>query len=107
MAFQVGSFCYGDAAQAVSAIASAQVGTVVQHGGAAYVVDAASSDASSITYSFSPLGGGSALTLVAPVTPQPCGLLDWQDGLALGWSIAGVWIAVAAVMVLRKGAHSE
>lgn len=105
MAFQVGPFCYGDAVAAVQAIASAQVGTVVVHGGAAYVVDAASVTGESITYSLQPVAGGSALTATVAVTPQPCGLLDWQDGLALGWGVAVAWIAVAAIMVARRGVH--
>jgi hypothetical protein len=106
MAYQVGSVCYSDAQGAVAAIASSQVGAVVSHGGAAYVVNASDITSASITYTLSPIAGGAAITLTAPVTPQPCGLLDWQDGIVLGWAIAAVWLAVAAVMFLRHGAHS-
>lgn len=105
MAYQVGPFCYSDAATAVGAIASSAVGTIVQHGGAAYVVDASSHTGASITYQFTPLSGGGSFTLVAPVTPQACGLLDWQDGLNLGWGVAAAWIAVAVVMSLRRAVH--
>ena len=105
MAFQVGSACYSDAQGAVAAIASGQVGAVVAHGGAAYVVNASDITSSSITYTLSPVAGGTALTVVSPVTPQPCGLLDWEDGLILGWAIAGAWLATAVVMFLRRGAH--
>ena len=105
MAFQVGSACYGDAQGAVAAIASSQVGAVVSHGQAAYVVNASEVSESSITYTLSPVAGGAAITMVASVSPQPCGLLDWQDGLYLGWGIAAAWIFTAAIMFLRRGAH--
>lgn len=105
MAFQVGAFCYGDAQAAAAATASAQAGAVVQHGGAAYVVNVAAVAADSITYSLAPVQGGPAITVVAPFSAQPCGLMDWQDGLALGWGVAGAMLAVAAVMFLRRGVH--
>lgn len=105
MAYQVGTTCYGNAAQALSAAASAQVGGVVVHGGAAYVVGVNAVASSSITYSFTPIAGGNAFNSVVYMTPQPCGLMDWQDGLALGWGIATAWILTAAVLHLRKAAH--
>lgn len=105
MAFQVGSACYDTAPAAVSAIASAQVGTVVVHGGAAYVIDASSSTGASITYSLQPVAGGAPISYTAAVTPQPCGLMDWQDGLTLGWGVAAAWIATAVVLHLRKVVH--
>lgn len=105
MAFQVGSTCYGEAEAAAAAIASAQVGTVVAHGGAAYVVNASAVAADSITYSLAPVQGGAAIVLQAPISPQPCGLLDWQDGAVLGWGVASVWLATLAVMFLRRGVH--
>lgn len=105
MAFQVGSTCYGAATDAVSAIASSQVGAVVQHGGATYIVDATALTASSITYALRPVAGGSPITSTVSVTPQPCGLLQWSDGLAMGWGIAAAWIATAALMQLRRAVH--
>lgn len=105
MAYQVGPACYAEASAALAAIASGQIGAVVQHGGAAYVVDASSIGAASITYSLTPVAGGAALTVVSPVTVQPCGLLDWQDGLFLGWAVAGAWLATAAVLFLKRAVH--
>lgn len=105
MAYQVGPSCYSEASAAVAAIASAQIGAVVQHGGAAYVVDASQVGASSITYNLTPVGGGNVLQVVSPVSVQPCGLLDWQDGLVLGWAVAGAWLATAAVMFLKRAVH--
>lgn len=105
MAYQVGATCYGSAESALSAVASAQVGGVVEHGGAAYVVGVDAVASTSITYRLTPLGGGAALQTVVAMQPQPCGLLQWQDGLSLGWGVATAWIVTAAVMHLRKAAH--
>lgn len=105
MAYQVGTTCYGSADDALSAVASSQVGAVVVHGGATYVVGVDAVAATSITYRLTPVGGGQALQSTVQLTPQPCGLLQWQDGLSLGWGVATAWIVTAAVMHLRKAAH--
>lgn len=104
MAFQVGSTCYSTPAGALSAAASSQVGTVVSHGGSAYVVDASSVTASSISYRLTPVGGGTPIASVVSMSPQPCGLLTAEDGAMLGWAIAAAWIATAVVINLRKAA---
>lgn len=105
MGFQVGASCYGDALSAVQAVASSEVGRVVPAGSAVYVVDVLGVTEASITYELSPITGGTALTMTAPISVQPCGLLDWSDGLFLGWAVAGVWLATFAVLHLRAAAH--
>lgn len=105
MAYQVGTTCYGSAADALSAIASGQVGGVVVHGGAAYVVGVDAVASTSIAYRLSPVGGGPVIQSTVQLTPQPCGLLEWHDGLSLGWGVAAAWILTAAVMHLRRAAH--
>lgn len=107
MSYQVGAVCYSDAVAAASAVAAQSVGSVVTHGGAAYVVDVSSVDQSGISYRLVPFGGGQPVVLSMPVNIQPCGLLEWSDGLVLGWGVAGVWIAVAAVLALRRGLHND
>lgn len=105
MAYQVGTTCYGSAQDALSAVASSQVGAIVVHGGAAYVVGVDAIGAASITYRLAPVVGGQVIQSTVQLVPQPCGLLQWQDGLSLGWGVATAWILTAAVMHLRKAAH--
>lgn len=105
MSYQVGATCYGSASDALSAVASSQVGGVVVQGGVAYVVGVDAVASNSITYRLTPLSGGTALQNTVQLDPQPCGLLQWQDGLTLGWAVAAAWIATAAVMHLRRAAH--
>jgi len=102
MAYQVGDACYSTALEAVQVMASKAVGSVVVIGSNAYVVNATSVSGSSITYAFADVGGTGSIVKTATVNPQPCGLLDWQDGLTIGWAIAAAWIATAVVLHLRK-----
>lgn len=105
MAYQVGPFCYASALDAVAAMASSQVGAVVVKGSAAYVVDVAGYSGTSITYALRPVEGGAVVSSTQAVTPLPCGLLDWQDGLELGWGVVAAWIFTAVVLHIRKAAH--
>jgi hypothetical protein len=103
---QVGSTCYASDGAALSAIASGEVGKVVPAGAVVYVVDAAPSGASSIAYTLTPAdGSASGVSSTVALTLQPCNLLDWSDGLELGWGVGGVWILAAVVMGLRKAAE--
>jgi len=102
---QVGSICYGSDAEALQAIASAQVGQVVPAGSVVYAVEAAPSGASSIAYTLTPLAGGTPVISTVAVSIPPCTLLDWSDGLAVGWGIAGAWILAAVVLHIRQAAH--
>ncbi|MGA0610856.1 hypothetical protein [Caldimonas sp. KR1-144] len=95
--FQVGAACYESASAAAAAQASTQGGSIVIHGGAAFVVSVDSVADDSITYALNPVAGGAATVLVAPFTPQPCGLLTYADGLDLGWKVAAVWVGVWAI----------
>lgn len=102
MSYQVGSACYPTAEAAASASASSVVGSVVTHGGAAYVVGIGDVTSDSITYALQPVGAGTPMMLTASYAPQPCGLLTGADGLTLGWMVGGVWLAVYAVSYLRR-----
>lgn len=102
MGYQVGGSCFGDAATAAAVSASSQAGAVVVVGSAAYGVEVSGVSGASISYALHPVGGGSSLSLSVPFNAQPCGLLEWSDGLALGWAVAGVWLATFAVLMLRK-----
>ncbi|MDA8446349.1 hypothetical protein [Paracidovorax valerianellae] len=102
MAYQVNGACYGTAQQAAQASASQQVGAVVSHSGTVYVIDVAGAADASITYRFQPVAGGAPMQLVAGYTPQPCNLLQVQDGLAMGWMVAGAWIGAFSLMFLAR-----
>lgn len=106
MGYQVGFRCYGSDLAATQAIAAVEVGKVVEAGSVVYVVDASVTSAGSITYTLSPVGGGTAVTSVHAVELQPCGLLEWEDALTMSWGIATAWILAFAVLQLRKAAHA-
>lgn len=82
--------------------ASGQVGAVVQHGGVAYVVDAFSVAGTSLTYSLTPVGGGSALSVTSSYTAQPCNLMNHVDALQIGWMIAAAWVGVYGLCYLAR-----
>jgi hypothetical protein len=105
--FQVGTACYGTATQAAQVSASAQVGAVVSHGGMAYTVDVVAAGDTAITYALHPLGGGASLQTVVGYTPQPCNLLQAEDGITIGWLVAGAWIAAFGLMFLARAIRGE
>lgn len=107
MPFQVGSACYPTAQQAAQASASAQVGAVVVHGGSAFVVDVGGVADTSIAYRLHPVAGGNPIQITAPYLPQPCNLLQLQDGLQMGWMVAAAWLATYSIMFLTRALRGE
>lgn len=104
---QVLGVCYPSKDSALTALASAEIGKVITLGTSSYVVDASPVlGSSSITYTLTPLSAGVPIVKVVPVTVPDCQMLDWGDGLLLGWAVAGCWFLVAAVMHMREAAHS-
>jgi len=102
MAFQVGTACYDTAEAANAAAASALVGANLEHGGSVVVVDVAGVTATTITYSYTPLGG-TASTQTFAATPQPCVLMGAEDAVVMGWGIAAAVLAVYALMFVTRG----
>lgn len=103
MSFQVDQACYGTEQQAAQASAAKAIGAVVQHAGAAYVVDVSAVSGTSITYQLYPVAGGAAITVQTPYTAQPCGLLGIDDGLQLGWGVGAAWLGAFAILFLTRG----
>jgi hypothetical protein len=101
--FQVRDVCYSSPLAAAQAAAASQIGSVVQLGNSAYVVDVTGVSASSITYRLDNLASTAFISKVSPFTPLPCGLLDTTDGLVIAWGIAAAWLCTAGVLFLRKG----
>lgn len=107
MTYQVNQACYPSALSAAQAVASSQIGSLVDHGGTVYAVDVSTVSGTLITYSLLPVGGGSAITIAAPYTAQDCQLLDLADGLQLGWLVAGVWLAAFGLMFITRALRGE
>lgn len=105
MSFQVGPTCYSTALSAAQAAASSQIGSVVQLGTAAYVVDVLGVADTSITYRLTSITSTSVVDKTVPFTALNCGLLDTSDGLLMGWGIATAWIVTAGILFLRRGIH--
>lgn len=103
--YQIGPVCYATAEAANAAAASSQIGSHLVRGSDIFVVDVVGVTATTITYLYTPVGS-TGFPVTVQATPQPCGLLDWSDGLALGWGVGGAWLLAFAVLVMRKAAHS-
>ena len=101
-----GESCYASRADALAAFAARNTGGIVQVGGAPYIVTLAPyGDDLSVRYVFKPVSTGSLFTRVVVPQLQPCDLLLWPDFLALSWAVAGVWVAVYGIKIIRRGLH--
>jgi hypothetical protein len=105
--FQVGAACYETELQAAQVSASSVIGSIVQQGETAYVVNASNVAGNAISYTFSPVSGGAAFTVQSPYAAQPCGLLDISDGLAMGWLVVAAWASAYSVMFIRRALIGE
>lgn len=101
MTFQVGSTCYGSQGSALSAIASGQSGAVVVHGGSAYVVGAAPTTGG-INYSFTAADGSGTFMQFVSISPEPCGLLQAEDGGMLGMLVMSVWALAFGFRIVTR-----
>ncbi len=107
MGYQAGNACYPTGAAANTATASGQVGTVKETGAGLVVVNVTSVDDTTITYTFTPVAGGTTTTATMAVTPTVCGMLEASDGIELGWMVGGVWIAVSAVLFIARALRGD
>lgn len=106
MSFQHGFQCFGTQPEAWAALAASQVGGTYSAGSAVFVIEAAVPSATGIAYALRDLVSGATVAYSVAPTMEPCALLDWEDGLELGWIVAGIWIIVAAIVAVRRGARS-
>lgn len=107
MPSQVGPVCYPSALAAATAQASSMGGSIVQQGTASYVVEVGVVAANSITYVYRPILTGTAFQSTSWYYPQECQMLDWTDGLALGWLVAGIWLATAGLLFLTRALKGD
>jgi hypothetical protein len=103
MSVQFGGQCFADSAGAAAAFAAANVGAVYPAGSAVLTVTGAGATGATVTLDFLDLVSAATSQVVFAPTFAPCALLDWQDGLALGWGVATPWIIVACVAFLARG----
>lgn len=102
MAFQYGSGCYVDEASAASAMAASELGATYAAGSAVWSVTGASVSGAAVTFELSDLTTTAVVTKTVSPPFAPCSLLDWEDGLALGWGVGGIWIAAACILALIR-----
>lgn len=107
MSFQVDQACFDTALMAAQVSAAKSVGAIVVHGGTAYGVDVSSVSASVINYTFTPVGGGAALTLAQPYTALPCNLMTAADGLSVGWMVGAAWLSAWGLMFLTRALRDD
>lgn len=106
MQYQIDNICYPTKLAAANAIASSQIGKVVQKGDNPSVIGVQSLSETSIIYSVHDEGGLST-TIEIPLNLQECQLLDYSDGLQMGWMVGAVWISAFAILFLVKALRGD
>lgn len=94
--------CYPDSASALSAMASAVSGSVVDVGGVPYAVDVTVSGAS-LVYSGTRLDAVGSFVKTVTVTLQDCQLIGVADAQVLIWGVGALWAAAYVWVSLRRG----
>lgn len=102
MAYQVSGVCYPDSAAALSAMASAVSGSVVDVGGVPYAVDVTVSGAS-LVYAGTRLDAVGSFVKTVTVTLQDCQLIGVADAQVLIWGVGALWAAAYVWVSLRRG----
>jgi hypothetical protein len=110
MSYQVNGVCYSTVLAAHQAIASSQVGTVLNLGNSAQFLNVQAVTSTGIVFVLSPFssGGSTSISITKTVQPvlQPCGLIETPDALVMAWGIVTAWIVTAAILHIKRGAHS-
>lgn len=102
MSFQHGGQCFGTQAEAWASLAAASAGSVIPAGSAIYVLDVDSVSASGIDFVLRDMLSSGTVSYTATPAMQPCSLLDWEDGLELGWGVGSIWLLAAMVLFLAR-----
>jgi hypothetical protein len=106
MGVQFRGGCYADAEAAAAAMSASELGAVYSAGGSLWAVSASSATASSVTLELTDVLGTAVVTRTLVPPFQPCSLLDWEDGLDLGWGVVGIWVVVAGVLFMALGTRA-
>ena len=105
--WQVGSTCYSTQQAALQASASSVSGTLAQVGGSAHVVTVTGVSSTAVDYTYTPLGGGSPVTVQVPQVPQPCNLLTLSDASPIGWAICLGWVSIFIIKSLVRAVPND
>lgn len=104
MAFQVDQTCYQSVDEAGAAFAAKYNGFMYSNGSTLYRTNV-SYNLSQITYKVINVStGGTVSTQTVAFATGPCGMLDWQDTLALSWMVVAVWVVAFAYRRYRDAA---
>lgn len=103
---QYASGCYADATSAAAAMAAGSVGNLYAAGSRLLTItDAAvGPGAADVTLTLQDIASADpAYSVTLAPDFQPCSMLDWEDGLAIGWGIGAIWIVCAAILFALRG----
>lgn len=102
MGYAAGPWCYSSAAEAAASVCgslSGVTGTGTLHCQGVSSVSGSSAELSMLSWADGdPAGSTYSITLSLASCEGP----TVADGIALGWAVGAVWIAVASVLYLRK-----
>lgn len=91
MSYQVGNTCYQTVESAWSAMAAQLSGSIVEHQGVAYVLDAQAVP-TGVGIAYTEVGGSTpAFSQTLELTPVGCQLLGIEEGAQLALLVVGLW----------------
>lgn len=83
-------------------MAAAELGATYSAGTGIWTVTGASVAGDAITLELTDLLSTTVATKTVAPPFAPCSLLDWQDGLELGWTVGGALILTAALLLMTR-----
>jgi len=105
MPFQVDSTCYADVDSAGQAFAAKYNGHMFSNGATLYRTNVSYSGLQ-VTYKVLNVSSGATVSTTVLTFPStPCGMLDWQDSLALSWMVVAVWVVAYVFNRYREAAR--
>lgn len=107
MSWQVGDQCFETELQAAQVMAALNNGTMYSTSAGVVEVMVANVTETSIQYTLRNLTSQSQVTRTVVLNAQECQLPTVQDGIQLGWLVAGAWIVAYGVLFLTRALRGE